>query len=275
MSLSTKDVTEAVCKTTGTSLSIDSGAQQCDNEQSEAMRQLRADLLHFQREDRQHSDRLFAACNASLDTQSADYERHVLLALGESHFDNVFLPSLPMHFDQFCIFLMHGLSQFCGECALRTKTRSALALQQADPLGDYCPHLVCSEWSTTLKLRAISKTFWSRFSESSVGQSLRLYAPRCAQCHYANAYHGASRKQHVESIALVRPIGLQRLTLGSSRQTLQQQCVCQLSCIEKHVLLRLCQLLDWDARQRVVRGQCRCRNRPRAPIALRGSSINT
>jgi len=248
------------------------------------MDELRNELHWFQWGEQKHCRALFEASNRSLDCQQSDFERQMLLTLAESHFEQTFLPSLPMHFEQFCVFLVHGLSQFCGQCALQSRlggeeraTANGRSTVCSDALAEFCPHLVCSEWSGLLRLRAISKTFWRRFKASGAGQALRLYAPVCAQCHFTNAYCGASRKAHLRSMQLLKTLGLPRLTLANGRRTEKQQCVCQLSCVDL-LLERLCQVLDWNARQRIVRGHCYCRRslfkqRMRITSAIGGQSV--
>lgn len=125
------------------------------------------------------------------------------------HFDDVFLPSLSastsLNFEQFCVMIMRGVSKTCGICATyRTKryheTNSMSENKKSyeeDPLFDFCPHLICTEWWILPKLRSISKVFWNRFIQSRAGRATRICFPRCFGCTWTNLYgFGSSQKVH-------------------------------------------------------------------------------
>ena len=170
----------------------------------------------------------------------------------QRHFDDVFLTSLPMHFEQFCVFLLNGLVDFarCDDCKRRFPTQ--------DCLQTFCPHLVCGDWHLLLRLHSISKTFWRRLMQTNVGKALRLYAPSCAIEQRDNGFNGIE-KRHVRMLQMLSSRGVPRLTLLNGRATNCQRCVCNLTGTDK-LLEQLCRVLCWNAKERVMRpAHCACR----------------
>ncbi len=119
------------------------------------------------------------------------------------HFDTVFVPFISTYsisFEAFCVIIMRGYSGRCGSCAIYRDKRyqsTANYEEQQDAMFDFCPHLVCSEWSFIAKMRSISIVFWERFLQTRVGKHFLFCLPQCKNCYWTDLYDcGEAKKIH-------------------------------------------------------------------------------
>lgn len=188
--------------------------------------------------------------------------------VSNEHFDSVFIPSLrektSLTFEQFCLVLVRGLTQRCGMCAVYRDRRfqsTDSVEEQQDPLFDFCPHLICSEWSFLAKLRLIGNVFWQRFLQTRVGRNLMICFPRCKYCYWTGLFDsGNSRKLHIDTQERVQPHRLLRLPMSSepSRRSedFTPKCFCTSPAAEQ-VLREWCKKVG-IAEKRVVVYRCQC-----------------
>ena len=103
-----------------------------------------------------------------------------------------------LSFEQFCVLLVRAYSRTCGQCAIYYDARTKDVDEKKDPLFDFCPHLVCTEWSFLPKMRSIGKLFWQRFLQTRVGKEVKFCFSPCYNCYWTNLFGvGASEKRHV------------------------------------------------------------------------------
>lgn len=205
-----------------------------------------------------------------LSEQEAERRKPLLEAerISNKHFEEVFIPSLrdktSLTFEQFCVVLIRGMTQRCGACAVYRDRRfqsGGSADEQQDPLFDFCPHLICSEWSILGKLRLISNVFWQRFLQTRVGRNLMICFPRCKYCYWTSLFDvGHSRKVHIDTQKRNQPLRLLRLPMSSDQSRraddFTPRCFCTSPAAEQ--VLR-----DWCkkagiAEKSVVVYPCRC-----------------
>lgn len=183
------------------------------------------------------------AMRLSLRASAESFENEEQKKVAQRQFKSGFIAGLPISFEQLCCVIVRGISKQCGSCTVKRR-RLYMSLcgdpgcAMGDPLFDYCPHLICSEWKHLQHLRTISRAFWQAFLESKVGRSIRFCFPYCRVCNWADMYMGSALKVHV---------------CESTRET----CPC---CYERNA-----NYLDWwsgkfmKGEPRVIVSLCRCR----------------
>lgn len=184
------------------------------------------------------------------------------------HFDQVFIPRLrektSLTFEQFCLVLVRGLTQRCGTCAVYRDRRfqsTDRVDEQQDPLFDFCPHLICSEWSLLAKLRLIGNVFWQRFLETRVGSNVTICFPRCKYCYWTDLFDcGNSRKVHIDTRKRDQPLRMLRLPMSSDTSRREEdftpKCFCTSPAAEE--VLRIWCEKAGIAKERVVVYRCQC-----------------
>lgn len=173
---------------------IDETAEHIYPELREAMRNFYEDHFEF----RHRMEDAYSDSFASLD---ADHDRLLRETIDKTYFDQIFIPSLGLHFERLCYMLVNCISAPCGLCSLRVGKSRLVDESGADARMDRwqsvaCPHLVSSEWSSLLKLRLVGRQFWRAFLASEIGSKLVLYVVMCESCDYTNMMVGSSEKQH-------------------------------------------------------------------------------
>lgn len=153
------------------------------------------DVMFLQ--DQSYKEAMRLSLRASVET--FECEEHKRLARKELH--ETVIPSLPISFEQLCCVIVRGISRRCGSCLIKQRKLCLslggdFASECDDPLFDFCPHLICSEWKHLQHLRTISVAFWQAFLETRVGRAIRFCFPRCRSCSWADMYMGASLKIH-------------------------------------------------------------------------------
>lgn len=222
----------------------------------------KTELERFQEEDRLYCDDLQRA--VSLSKSSFDSEKR--LRDSAEHFDSQFIVSLrektSLRFEQFCVVVVRGYSGRCGRCAVyrdeRTKRfqSTSSATEQEDPLFDFCPHLVCTEWSILPKLRSIGRVFWQRFLATRVGRAMQLCFPQCAFCEWTNMYDfGWARKKHGTCLPRLPMFIPEESRHGGDDFT--PRCACR-SASARDVLTEWCRCAGLDATKTVIVLPCKC-----------------
>jgi len=195
------------------------------------------DVMFLQ--DQSYKEAMRLSLRASVETfQSEENKRLARKELCEK-----VIPSLPISFEQLCCVIVRGISRRCGSCLIKQR-KLCMSLggdcerECDDPLFDFCPHLICSEWKHLQHLRTISVAFWQAFLETRVGRAIRFCFPRCRSCSWSDMYMGSSLKIH--------------------QLTNVEICLC--SSKSAAVLLdRWSKQFMGDAESRVVVAPCRCR----------------
>ena len=154
-----------------------------------------SDLEIMQLQDAQYLATMEMTYQASLETCKVENK----IRESEQHLDtvleNINIKSSLNTEQLFCI-IVRGYTKPCGSCMVYRNFKDG-----TDPIKDYCPHLICSEWSLLPKLRSISKAFWKKFINSQVGKSLQLclVPPFAYQRRWTYLFTGYSKKIHLVS----------------------------------------------------------------------------
>lgn len=223
-----------------------------------------SDLDVMQLQDQQYKEDMRVALRASLDTVAEEGVRLEREVVASSHFDDVFLPNLTksssLTFEQLCCALVRGFSKRCGYCAVNRDQRfqsTHSAYEQQDPLYDFCPHLICSEWAFIFTMRSISKAFWKRFLATRVGQHVKFCFPRCYRCYWTTMYVGHCKKVHDETktmLSFANRRSLAGMTEWSSDT--EPDCLCRCNIAEGKIR-QWCSYTGLDPHVRVCVYACR------------------
>ena len=216
------------------------------------------DLEEFQEREKRYCKDLELALAASKNEHEKAEAKKVVMRDSNLHFDNIFTPfinSYSLSFEAFCIIILRGYSKRCGSCAIyRDKryqsTKSSDEIQ--DAMHDFCPHLICSEWSFVAKMRSIGIVFWERFLKTRAGRHFVLTFPQCKYCYWTDLYDcGEGKKVHH-----VPPRLNLRMPLESRRDGFTPQCVC-ISKLAQKELREWCEKIGLSE-SRVVIKHCFC-----------------
>ena len=163
-----------------------------------------SDLEEFQEREKRYCRDLKMAINQSKRENEDFLRKKEVQTDSNRHFDTVFTPSLyaltSLSFEAFCVVILRGYSNRCGSCAIYRDKRyqSTTSLEEnQDAIHDFCPHLICSEWTFVAKMRSISKVFWERFLKTRPGRHFSICLPKCKFCYWTSIYDcGSSKKNH-------------------------------------------------------------------------------
>ena len=184
------------------------------------------DLEEFQEIDKKYCADLKRAITLSVEQHTIDTKKQDSVA----HFENVFIPfinSFSISFEAFCIIILRGYSRRCGSCVMyRDKRYQSTNSPEdtEDAMHDFCPHLVCSEWSFFAKMRSIGKVFWERFLKTRPGRYALFCFPQCKTCYWTDMYEcGAATKRHCPTTDLKLTM---RLDPQFNHNKFTTQCLC-------------------------------------------------